>query len=406
MWKGSNKLKSLAVDFTVKCNLKCNYCYLYSKQEIQKKEIPIEQLIDSVLKTISLFPSIDIVELWGGESTYNPERLYKFCKAMYDVGIKTWIPSTNGTLIDKYEVYDAWRYCNQTYTSQISFDGNPKYHNLNRNNSFDKVVSNIHFAIKQQVPVSLRTTYGFNDFLSALNENFIWYPEIYKRMLNDQILNTEIVNRTFAISEYCDRKFMMIYQEIDTIFTKEEILKKANTYREYYKILKELVKNYWDNEVIFLPPYINDTVKALISDNPESPKTCGSFFSQLYLHTPTGDIYPCLSQDVSEYQSIARLANIHTKEINWNILNTIRSFMYRRNRMCATCFMQSSCFGGCYHLSPSSVNTFNSYWNTYNIPKCKFAKSIFDIVIETSQELISHINPNFNKSQKLGESNG
>ena len=398
MWKNSNRLKSLAVLFTEKCNLSCSYCYLFSKQNIDKKEVSTDELISTVLKTLKLFPSIDVVELWGGESTYNPDRLLKFCHAMYNAGVKTWIPSTNGTLIDKYEVYDAWRYCNQMYTSQISFDGNPKYHNKYRSNSFNKVVDNIRFAIKQNVPVSLRTTYGFDDFIDAITENFEWYPKIYKELSIDKSLNQEIVDRTFAISEYHGRKFMMIYQEIDTIFTKEEVTKKSYIYREYYKKIQDLVAMHWNDDVIFLPPYINDTVKALVSDNPESPKTCGSFFSQIYLHTPTGDIYPCLSQDVSEYQSIAKLTNIHTKEVNWDILNTIRSFMFRRNRTCATCFMQSSCFGGCYHLSPSKFNTFNSFWNTYNIPKCKFAKSIFDIVVETSQELLLHINPNFNKS--------
>ena len=395
MWKGSNHLKSLAISFTSRCNLSCSYCYLYSKQDIDKEEVPTDELIDVVTKTLKLFPSIDTVELWGGESTYNPERLLQFCKAMYALGVTTWIPSTNGTLIDKYEVYDAWRYCNQKYTSQISFDGNPKYHNKYRSNSFDKVVSNLKFAIGKSVPVSLRTTYGFDDFIDAITENFHWYPKIYKELSGDESLNPEIVDRTFAIHEYYGRKFMMIYQEIDTIFTDEEIDKKANIYRDYYKKIQDLVAMHWHDDIIFLPPYINDTVKALIGDGKKEAKNCGSFFSQIYLHTSSGDIYPCLSQDTNSYREIAKLANVYTGEVNWPVVNTVRSFMYRRNRACSNCFMQSSCFGACYHRlceADEEGSPFNLFWNTAHISKCKFAHNIFDLAVKTSQDLLEHIN--------------
>ena len=44
MWKNSSGLKSLAVDFTQKCNLSCSYCYLYSKQDIDREELPTPEL--------------------------------------------------------------------------------------------------------------------------------------------------------------------------------------------------------------------------------------------------------------------------------------------------------------------------------------------------------------------------
>jgi radical SAM protein with 4Fe4S-binding SPASM domain len=392
MWKGSELVKSLALDFTQKCNLSCDYCYLYSKQDIQKAELPTEDLINNVNKCLDLFPSIDSVELWGGESTYDPERLYLFCKSMYDRGIKTWIPSTNGTLIHDYKHYEAWRYCNQKDTSQISFDGNPKYHNKHRSNSFDRVVENMKLALREQVPISVRTTYSFKDFVDSIKENIIWYPKLYQEFLDDDRLNSELVDRTFACQRYKNKKFMMIYQEIDTIFPKEETPIRAQLYRKYYQSLRELVLSQVDNEIIFLPPYINDTIQALLDDKPIEPKSCGSFFTQLYLHTPSGDIYPCLSQDVSAYQDIAKLANINTMEINWPVVNTVRTFMLRRNKACRDCLIQPSCFGACYHRTPDSDKyAFNSYWNTANITKCIFAHYIFDIVVETSQALLNLI---------------
>lgn len=405
MWKGSNLIKSLALDFTSVCNLHCDYCYLYSKQDIKKEEISTEELIETVLKCLSLFPNIDSVELWGGESTYNPERLYKFCKAMYAIGIKTWIPSTNGTLLHDYKHYEAWRYCNQVNTSQISFDGNPKYHNKHRSNSFNRVVENMKIVLRERVPVSLRTTYSFEDFLDSVNENIIWYPKLYQEFLDNNELDSEIVDRTFACQPYKNKKFLMIYQEIDTIFPIEEAPFRAKLYRDYYKQLRDIVLAQVDNEVIFLPPYINDTIQALLDDKPIEVKSCGSFFSQIYLHTPSGDIYPCLSQDVNSYQDIARLANIHTMDVNWAVVNSVRSFMLRRNKSCRDCLIQPSCFGACYHCTPSNDDSkaFLSYWNTNNIIKCQFAHSIFDVVLETSQELIKLIDSQNIKSLPQGD---
>jgi radical SAM protein with 4Fe4S-binding SPASM domain len=391
VWKGNDLITSLAIDFTTKCNLSCDYCYLYSKQSAYKEEVSVEQLIETLKKTIDWFPNISMIELWGGESTYDPKRLQTFCEAMYKLGVITWIPSTNGTLLHKPENYNAWRFCNQYRASQFSFDGNPKYHNKHRNNSYDQVVNNLELVIKDRVPVSLRTTYSFEDFLDSIKENFVWFPKLYKTLFADSKLDQTIVDNTFCIRQYKNKKIMMLYQEIDTIFPIKETPQKLLTYRNYYKELKNLVLEYSEDEVIFLPPYINDTVNALLDTESIKTRNCASFIGQIYLHTPTGDIYPCLSQDVNSYQEIAKLGNVNSGELNWPVINTVRSFMVRRNKACNDCLIKTACFGGCYHTLPSEINSFNTYWNTNNITKCKFAHQIFDLVLETSQELINKI---------------
>jgi radical SAM protein with 4Fe4S-binding SPASM domain len=393
MWYGSENITNLAIDFTTRCNLRCDYCYLFTKQDADRRELSVDELLSVVDKTLLLFPRIKMMELWGGEPTFDAARLREFVQGVRARGIDTWVPSTNGTLIGDRETYEAWRNCNQTFNSQVSFDGNKKYHDKFRCNTYDKVVANMRKALFMGCKISIRTTYPFTNFIDGVKENMIEFPKLYKEFSSDPNINPSLVEHLFAIMEYNGRKLMMIYQEVDTIFKHDEIMFRAAQYRDAYDVFAELLEMRKHDDVIFLPPYINDTVNELLSPKKFiEPKNCGSFISQVYLHTPTGDVYPCLSQDVNVYKSIARLVNVYTQEINWPAVNTIRSFMLRRNRNCMTCFMQASCFGGCYHCSPETENSFNQYWNTANITKCIFAHHIFDKVIEISKRLVDHLN--------------
>ena len=390
MWKGSDLVTNLALDFTTQCNLRCNYCYLYSKQDIEADELSVESLIEVTKKAFKYFPNIEKIELWGGEPTLNPKRITSFVNEMTSLGKSVWAPSTNGTLLGVQKNYNAWKLVNDK-GCQVSFDGNKQYHDKYRCNTHDLVVKNLKRCVNFDDNVSLRTTYRFDDFYDAIITNMVEFPRLYKEFLND-CSNHKRVDKLFAIRPYKNRKLMMIYQEVDSIYTKDEILQKAPLYRQYYELLDSVIDNYLDNDVIFMPPYIGDTVEALLSDKDFiEPKNCGSFVSQLYLHAPSGDIYPCLSEDVEQYKDIGCLMNVHTGDINWSAVNTVRSFMFRRNRKCYTCFLQSSCFGGCYHQAPSAKNKFNSYWNISNISKCVFSHSIFDVVVNTSQRIIDYI---------------
>jgi radical SAM protein with 4Fe4S-binding SPASM domain len=394
MWQGSNQITNLAIDFTSRCNLHCSYCYLYSKQNTPQKELPLEELISVVEKTLDIFRSVSFIELWGGEPTIDPERLLEFVKFARGRGIQTWIPSTNSTLLDKPEHYNAWRFCNSTpgMNSQFSLDGNKKYHDLYRSNSYDHVVNNLRICLERGVPVSLRTTYPNEIFLEAIKENMVSFPTLYKQFLENPRIEERLTNHTFAVMDYNGRKFLRIYQEIDTIYCRKDIIELSENYRSAFEYMDKYIDNFLDDEVIFLPPYLGDTFESLISKKEyKEPKSCGSMLSQVYLHSPTGDVYPCLSQDVKQYKDIARLMNVHTKEIDWGHVNTIRAFMFRRNRQCIRCFIQESCFGPCYHTIPEQNQSFNKYWNTYNITKCTFAHRIFDIVVRTSKKILKYI---------------
>ena len=395
VWTDSDKISNLALDFTQKCNLSCSYCYLYSKQDVSKEELPVSDLINTVKKTLKIFPGITDVECWGGEPLYDADRLMTFCAAMKEIGIKTWAPSTNGTLLGQEKNHAAWKFCNGDKGGQVSFDGNKKYHDKNRNNSFNVVVKNLKKCIDIGDSISLRLTYEFDEFLDAIQENLIALPKLYKEF-SQSCTNQQGVDRLFAVYPYQGKKLLMLYGELDTIFTHSEIIKRAPIYRNYYEQLDKIMDNFLNEEVIFLPPYISDTIQTLISNEESiSVKGCGSFFSQIFLHPISGDIYPCLSQDTSQYRSIAKLMNVNNGEVNWPAVNTIKNFMFRRNRKCFDCKLQSSCFGPCYHQSvnpPGESSAFNMFWNTNNIPKCTFSYSIFDIVVSTSEKIIDHIN--------------
>jgi radical SAM protein with 4Fe4S-binding SPASM domain len=392
MWETSSGVTNLAISFTNRCNLHCSYCYFYSKQEVEQNELSLSDLIEVVDKALGYFCGVHTVELWGGEPMIDPERLNGFASAMKQRGIQVVVPSINGTLLGSKEHYEAWKPISLARGSQISFDGNKKFHDKHRCGTYDTVVENLRLSILRQDNLSIRTTYSFDDFFDSVKENLEAYPTLYKKFLAEGLSPKE-VNRVFSMFEYGGKKFLAVFQEIDSIFSETDLLEKAAKYRESYVAFSQLLPNLLENDVLFLPPYVTDMVGSMIQKNPYfGTKHCGSFFTQLFLHTASGGIYSCLSQDAKDYEQIACLANVNTGKVNWPTLNAVRSFTYRRNRECYQCLFQDACFGGCYHMIPSGgSNKFNSYWNTARISKCVLAHSIFDVVVDMATKILDRL---------------
>ena len=65
MWYGASMVSNLAVLFTNRCNLHCEYCYLYSKQDMPQDEISTEELIETVGKTLETIPQYQYSRILG-----------------------------------------------------------------------------------------------------------------------------------------------------------------------------------------------------------------------------------------------------------------------------------------------------------------------------------------------------
>lgn len=131
----NRKVVTLVV--TEYCNLKCTYCYQYSKS---KKFIPIEIAKEKLKFHFNNSDGFDEIEidLFGGEPFMRPDFIIELVEWTKKSNFKKpfiFFASTNGTKIHGH--LQEWIIKNKDYIwLGLSIDGKPKTHNLNRSNSY------------------------------------------------------------------------------------------------------------------------------------------------------------------------------------------------------------------------------------------------------------------------------
>lgn len=135
-------VKTIVVKSSLNCNLRCNYCYEFKRNEINlKHQISIEQ-IETLLKRVALlFPNSHILwMLHGGEPFVNGMDYYeRFCKALKEINsscnveFKTAI-QTNATLLNEKWIEKIVEYSDllSERVLSISIDGPKDINDLAR----------------------------------------------------------------------------------------------------------------------------------------------------------------------------------------------------------------------------------------------------------------------------------
>ena len=125
---------------TEMCNLNCHYCFEHNKSLNKMSFETAKSIIDN---EIAIDDDRDVIEieLFGGEPFLEFELIKKLVK--YVRTIKTdkkvyFFATTNGVLIK--DDIKRWLVDNKDLVvCSVSLDGTPEMHNLNRDNSFDKI---------------------------------------------------------------------------------------------------------------------------------------------------------------------------------------------------------------------------------------------------------------------------
>lgn len=152
---------NITFNITNKCNLSCRYCYEVNKGN---EDLPLDyakKFIDLILEDNDPVNILDnneykhfydnglIMDFIGGDGLANPELcdeilkyyIYKSIMMDHKWALK-WRASisTNGTYFDKKEVKNFLEKYAKNISCGVSVDGCPEIHNLNRNDSMNKIL--------------------------------------------------------------------------------------------------------------------------------------------------------------------------------------------------------------------------------------------------------------------------
>lgn len=152
--KRKSNIKDLGIVLTYDCNFGCSYCF-ESNVNNHDKDILTDEMID---RAEELFPNIETILLYGGEPLLeqNIEIIRYIIKKYPD---KEYRIITNGYGIDKYidilqKIKVKWL--------QVTLDGVKETHDKsrflkdNRLGTYDKLISNIDLAIKNNIRIKIR----------------------------------------------------------------------------------------------------------------------------------------------------------------------------------------------------------------------------------------------------------
>lgn len=153
-------LKTVKINMTNFCNLKCNYCFANEGTYNKKKRKFDKNLIDKFIDFLMLYPTVQNITFFGGEPLLNVDGIEYLCQQVNnlrpDIGFYC---QTNGTLMNKRIDNLIHRY---KIKFTLSIDGSKEDNDRNRvfkdnTGSFD--VINENYKRFKESALSIEATY-------------------------------------------------------------------------------------------------------------------------------------------------------------------------------------------------------------------------------------------------------
>lgn len=198
-FSSKNNKYSYTILTTTNCNARCPYCYEHGINKVSMDEVT-QKKIANLLCTD---PTKEIHISWfGGEPLLNTKAINYITAQMKKRGMKySESIVTNGLLINNYiSDLKKWHISN----IQITLDGvNEKYNKVkqfaNERNSFERIISNIHMLISNNIPVSIRLNFSKDNYLDIIE----CIDFIYDKFGNDKNIKV-YAHHIFNESYYLD----------------------------------------------------------------------------------------------------------------------------------------------------------------------------------------------------------
>lgn len=147
--------RSVDIEITSRCNLRCRYCYYYDNPAVEYRDLPADGWLQFFAELGNC--AVMDVTLQGGEPFIRkdlPQLIEGICRNRMRFDILS-----NGTLIDD-EIADFLADTDRCDAVQVSVDGSgPKTHDACRGKgSFEGAIKGIRTLQRHKVPVAVRVT--------------------------------------------------------------------------------------------------------------------------------------------------------------------------------------------------------------------------------------------------------
>ena len=270
------------------CNLKCAYCFEHFKTPTRMDFETAKAAIDHYMTDDDGYDEV-LIDFMGGE----PMIAFPLIKKVVAyVESKTWPKryhfsmSTNGTLFK--DAYKPWFVAHrEVFTPMVSLDGTKLIHDLNRSNSYDRIIKNIDF---------LRENWPFQSLKMTVNHLALPY-------LADGIFSILALGFPIEVN--------LIH---DDVWGTGETLKTHRRILEYE--LARLVDFYTEYPTLEAPRLVNlPIVNTLIPDRDPHKAWCGAGEAMVAVDND-GNRYPCHRFMQFSAGKAMSLDDYHNPEIN------------------------------------------------------------------------------------------
>lgn len=153
------------------CNLKCSYCYEYHKRLKTMSESVVAEIVDKEFASLTDDDGV-CLDFFGGEPFLGFETIKfvdGYIQEKYSDKNYVLFATTNGTLI--HGAIQEWLTERPYFVCGLSLDGNKYSHNINRDNSFDKI--DLDFFARNYPEQTIKMTIS-QETLPHLYENIVF----------------------------------------------------------------------------------------------------------------------------------------------------------------------------------------------------------------------------------------
>ena len=346
------------LNLTDNCNLACRYCFVQQKPNYMTLQVA-KDAVDYIVNNYKIrtekygFKERKSIYFFGGEPTLMFDSiiipLIDYIETTYDINEFDFGITTNGTLLNKERIDFLKKY---NIFPLLSIDGNAETQNYNRpykngiGNSFDAVIKNIPYLLKNFPDVCFRSTV-YKDTVKNLYDNFLFAESLGFK-------NYACIPDTRSVT-WNNEDLQVFYGQLEKIIYHQiEYFLKGERPKMNFSELYDAFKN------VILSELYEDREKELR----RNPWRCGLGANGCSINYK-GDLFSCQEQDSRDTNEYFYMGNIYTgvnfkkhKQILDDYMNN-SDIICKNVEECNNCPLINICSGGCVSVNKDLYNNMN-----------------------------------------------